>query len=207
MGPCLRQLLAGRISIWYASASLGFLGGWCAEALGSVNCYAGDVSVFDVDTASEVSSFDQHGGGITAFAWLGWAPGNFGTVNTRTGVMRVWNVSQRYVGKRNCVQEVPSMMRGCRSTLQYLRIAEEGLTHLVPIPGTEMLIAGFVDGSVGLFDVGRRSMVHRTPPGHTETIFDVEFDPNNKDLVATGSYDGAVKVSCCTCAAPPLCSF
>lgn len=30
--------------------------------------------------------------------------------------------------------------------------------------------------------------------GHTETIFDCEFKPDNPDLLATASFDGTIKV-------------
>ena len=29
-----------------------------------------------------------------------------------------------------------------------------------------------------------------TEPNHSETIFDIAFNPQNKEILATGSYDG-----------------
>jgi hypothetical protein len=37
------------------------------------------------------------GSGISALAWMPWAAGNFVSVNPRTGVLRVFNVSQKQV--------------------------------------------------------------------------------------------------------------
>jgi WD40 repeat protein len=34
----------------------------------------------------------------------------------------------------------------------------------------------------------------QTEAGHAETVFDLEFCPSNKDLIASCSYDGTVRV-------------
>ena len=47
------------------------------------------------------------------------------------------------------------------------------------------LIAVFDDYSRNLFVVIQ---------GHTETIFDCQFDPDDADILATGSFDGTIKV-------------
>lgn len=32
---------------------------------------------------------------VKAISWMSWAPGSFVSVSSRTGVIRVWNVSQK----------------------------------------------------------------------------------------------------------------
>jgi len=55
---------------------------------------AGTTKLMDVSSKTMVRSFDKETHTVKAMAWLDWAPGNFATCNARTGVIKVWNVSQ-----------------------------------------------------------------------------------------------------------------
>ena len=57
--------------------------------------YSSTVSLWDVESGSEVHCFDKQGTGISAVCWMDWTAGSFATSNPRTGVIKVWNVSQR----------------------------------------------------------------------------------------------------------------
>ncbi|XP_051475988.1 WD repeat-containing protein 17 isoform X2 [Apus apus] len=52
----------------------------------------------------------------------------------------------------------------------------------------------FMDGGVGLYDMGARKWDFLRDLGHVETIFDCKFKPDNPDLLATASFDGTIKV-------------
>ncbi|KAL5011845.1 hypothetical protein ScPMuIL_010396 [Solemya velum] len=56
------------------------------------------------------------------------------------------------------------------------------------------VICTFLDGGVGLYDLGRRKWDFLRDQGHIETIFDCQFKPDDCDLLATASFDGTVKV-------------
>lgn len=45
---------------------------------------------------------------------------------------------------------------------------------------------------VALFDVAKKTMLWRTSGGHTETIFDCAFSPQDCNLLATCSFDGSI---------------
>ena len=55
-------------------------------------------------------------------------------------------------------------------------------------------VCTFLDGGVGLYDLSRRRWFFLRDQGHIETIFDCKFKPDNSDLLATGSFDGTIKI-------------
>ncbi|KAF2351204.1 WD40 repeat, partial [Trinorchestia longiramus] len=61
------------------------------------------------------------------------------------------------------------------------------------VPAVSVLCL-FKDGGVGLYQVRRKHWIFNREHGHTETIFDCSFKPDNCDLLATGSFDGSIKV-------------
>uniref|UniRef100_A0A8C5S7X5 Gem-associated protein 5 TPR domain-containing protein n=1 Tax=Laticauda laticaudata TaxID=8630 RepID=A0A8C5S7X5_LATLA len=52
----------------------------------------------------------------------------------------------------------------------------------------------FMDGGVGLYNMGAKKWEFLRDLGHVETIFDCKFKPDNPDLLATASFDGTIKV-------------
>uniref|UniRef100_A0A8C7DNX0 WD repeat domain 17 n=1 Tax=Oncorhynchus kisutch TaxID=8019 RepID=A0A8C7DNX0_ONCKI len=52
----------------------------------------------------------------------------------------------------------------------------------------------FVDGGVGLYDMGAKKWDFLRDLGHVETIFDCKFKPDDPNLLATASFDGTIKV-------------
>jgi WD40 repeat protein len=40
----------------------------------------------------------------------------------------------------------------------------------------------------------KRNVDFETEAGHAETVFDLEFCPGNRDVIASCSYDGSVRV-------------
>ena len=58
----------------------------------------------------------------------------------------------------------------------------------------DALLCSFKNGSVGLYDFDKRKIEFITEASHSETIFDIQFSPINKDLLASGSYDGSTKI-------------
>jgi WD40 repeat protein len=50
------------------------------------------------------------------------------------------------------------------------------------------------NGALLVFNIARKRVEFQTEAGHAETVFDLEFCPSNKDLIASCSYDGTVRV-------------
>ena len=62
------------------------------------------------------------------------------------------------------------------------------------ISNPNLYVISFEKGSVGIYDIEKRKFEFLTEEAHSETIFDIQFCPWNKDLIATCSYDSTVKV-------------
>uniref|UniRef100_A0A3B3ZTQ0 Uncharacterized protein n=1 Tax=Periophthalmus magnuspinnatus TaxID=409849 RepID=A0A3B3ZTQ0_9GOBI len=52
----------------------------------------------------------------------------------------------------------------------------------------------FLDGGVGLYDMGAKKWDFLRDLGHIETIFDCKFKPDDPNLLATASFDGTIKI-------------
>lgn len=137
--------------------------------------YENFVSLWDTQAGSEMHAFEKQGIGISSIAWMAWTSGNFLTTNARTGVVKVWNVSQK-------------------QPLQSVRITEAGI-NTVAFSGRETAgLFACVDGSLAVYDMERSCIAFKTCAGHTDTIFDCLFSVDNPDLFASSSYEGTVKI-------------
>lgn len=100
------------------------------------------------------------------------------------GSLQVWNVSQQ--------QPLRTLKTGVSAPAQSVQM----------FPGCSRALLTFQDGTLLLYDVSAQRSVWRSQPGHTETIFDTAWSPENACLLATCSYDGTVRVwdaSTCEC--------
>jgi len=82
--------------------------------------------------------------------------------------------------------------------LHTIKAGEAPLINILNIHNTSYAKDGFLlsfkNGSVGIFNYSKKALEFLTQPNHSETIFDMAFKPNNKDILATGSYDGSIKI-------------
>lgn len=141
-------------------------------------CAFGDgaLSLYDAAKLSEVHNFDAQSQPIVSLAWVGTRQGNFVSATDRVGVLRIWNVSQR-------------------QPLEQIKVGLAGVNSIKAFPSDpNLMLLSFKNSSVGVCDVAARTMKFVTCPGHSETIFDVVFHPDDPDQVATASYDGHVKI-------------
>ena len=61
-----------------------------------LGCRSGVIHMYDVDANAQLQTFDKApGGGLQMLAWVPGVPGDFVSVSHKTGVLRVWNVSNR----------------------------------------------------------------------------------------------------------------
>ncbi|GMH75682.1 hypothetical protein TL16_g06841 [Triparma laevis f. inornata] len=134
----------------------------------------GAIRLMDVTTMENVRTYEREAH-VQTLSWLGWAPGNFSTCNVRTGVVKVWNVSQT-------------------KPIEHRRVGHTGFQSCLVIPGTSRAICSFVDGSVTVFDMKKKQREFITPSGHTETVFGCEYSPSSPNIMATSSYDSTVKI-------------
>ena len=132
------------------------------------------ISLWDTETKTEIHVFEAQTTKITSISWMDWTAGNFISTNSVTGIIKVWNVSQK-------------------APIQSIRVAQTGITNSCFANDHRLLVSGN-DGSVVVYHIDKKYIEYETSAGHTETIFDASMSPLSADIVATCSYDSTIKV-------------
>ncbi|KAL3878905.1 hypothetical protein ACJMK2_031231 [Sinanodonta woodiana] len=151
---------------------------------------------------------------VHTLSWVASAPGMFVTGDSLTGVMRLWNAS-----KPNPIENIqlkksafhvlhsicdnnPTLVTDEKdsssdsnmlSSTSWPRHQPWLLTLILPFLQARLSAPFGMEGS-GFYNLGRRKWIFLREQGHVETIFDCKFHPENPDLLATGSFDGTIKV-------------
>ncbi|KAJ3583786.1 hypothetical protein NHX12_015573 [Muraenolepis orangiensis] len=157
---------------------------------------------------------------VQCLAWVPSAPGLFITGDSQVGVLRIWNVSRstpldniklkktgfhalhvlsspppkKALGNPGSPVKNQHHHHYTSSTSEAVpppSLAQKNLFFSRP-PGRA--VCCFMDGGVGLYDMGAKKWDFLRDLGHVETIFDCKFKPDDPDLLATASFDGTIKV-------------
>ncbi|KFP71818.1 WD repeat-containing protein 17 [Acanthisitta chloris] len=159
-------------------------------------------------------SFPSAAASVQCLAWVPSAPGMFITGDSQVGVLRVWNVSRttpidnfklKKTGFHGLhVLSSPPKKKSCSSQYPTKNHHTSSTSEAVPPPAFTQnqafslppghAVCCFMDGGVGLYDMGAKKWDFLRDLGHIETIFDCKFKPDNPDLLATASFDGTIKV-------------
>ncbi|OMJ90152.1 hypothetical protein SteCoe_7544 [Stentor coeruleus] len=135
----------------------------------------GSLALFDVESAQILMAFDIISTGIKSMAWNKSSPGEFFTVTDKIAALKVWNVS-----KKNPVDTV--------------KLGNSGISHISYMHDRGELVCAFKNGSMGVYSLLKKKLEFCTEPGHAETVFDISINPNDKNMVATASYEGTIKI-------------
>ena len=135
----------------------------------------GSLALFDAETAQVLQAFDKISTGIKSMAWNKSSPGEFFTVTDKIAALKIWNVS-----KRNPVDTV--------------KLGNSGISHISYMHDRGELQCAFKSGSIGIYSLLKKKLEFCTEPGHAETVFDISINPNDKNLLATASYEGTIKI-------------
>ncbi|XP_066535677.1 WD repeat-containing protein 17 isoform X2 [Hoplias malabaricus] len=151
---------------------------------------------------------------IQCLAWVPTAPGMFITGDSQVGVLRIWNVSRttpldNFKLKKTGfhalhVLNSPPAKRVFSSISPSKNHYTSSTSEAVPPPTLSQnqafslppghAVCCFMDGGVGLYDMGMKKWDFLRDLGHVETIFDCKFKPDDPNLLATASFDGTIKV-------------
>ena len=135
----------------------------------------GSLALFDVDTTQIMMAFDRISTGIKSIAWNKASPGEFFTVTDKIAALKIWNVS-----KKNPVDTV--------------KLGNSGISHISYMHDRGELICAFKNGSMGVYSLLKKKLEFCTEPGHAETVFDISINPKDKNMIATASYEGTIKI-------------
>nr|XP_029499403.1 WD repeat-containing protein 17-like [Oncorhynchus nerka] len=159
-------------------------------------------------------SFPSSAASVQCLAWVPSAPGMFITGDSQVGVLRIWNVSRstpldNFKLKKTGfhalhVLNSPPAKKSLSSISLTKNHYTSSTSEAVPPPTLSQnqafslppghAVCCFVDGGVGLYDMGAKKWVFLRDLGHVETIFDCKFKPDDPNLLATASFDGTIKV-------------
>ncbi|ELT94041.1 hypothetical protein CAPTEDRAFT_222827 [Capitella teleta] len=167
------------------------------------------VRLIDTSSLSVIMSFSLPSAAaqVHTLAWLHQAPGMFVTGDAHSGVLRLWNVS-----KSSPIENLRLKKTGFHA-LHVFSSSPQVDQQETALSGTKRgslppslnassrfalppahAVCTFLDGGVGLYDLGKRRWNFLRDQGHVETIFDCKFKPDDCDQLATGSFDGTIKI-------------
>ncbi|MBN3326611.1 WDR17 protein, partial [Atractosteus spatula] len=159
-------------------------------------------------------SFPSVAASVQCLAWVPSAPGMFITGDSQVGVLRVWNVSRttpldnfklKKTGfhalhvlnsppaKKSFSTNSPTKNHHTSSTSEAVPPPTLSQSQAFCLPPGHAVCC-FMDGGVGLYDMGAKKWDFLRDLGHVETIFDCKFKPDDPNLLATASFDGTIKV-------------
>ncbi|XP_029434040.1 WD repeat-containing protein 17 isoform X3 [Rhinatrema bivittatum] len=174
------------------------------------------IRLVDSDSLSCITtfSFPSAAASVQCLAWVPSAPGMFITGDSQVGVLRVWNVSRttpidnfklKKTGfhalhvlnsppkKKSFSTHSPTKSHYTSSTSEAVPPPTFTQNQAFSLPPGHAVCC-FMDGGVGLYDMGAKKWDFLRDLGHVETIFDCKFKPDDPNLLATASFDGTIKV-------------
>uniref|UniRef100_A0A8C5CRW8 WD repeat domain 17 n=1 Tax=Gadus morhua TaxID=8049 RepID=A0A8C5CRW8_GADMO len=134
--------------------------------------------------------------------------------DSQVGVLRIWNASRsspldniklKKTGfhalhvlhsppaKKALGSSSPNKSQYTSSTSEAVPPPTLSQNHSFSLPPGHAVCC-FMDGGVGLYDMGAKKWDFLRDLGHVETIFDCKFKPDDPNLLATASFDGTIKV-------------
>ncbi|XP_031722902.1 WD repeat-containing protein 17 isoform X3 [Anarrhichthys ocellatus] len=158
--------------------------------------------------------FPSAAASVQCLAWVPSAPGMFITGDSQVGVLRVWNVSRSTpldsfklkktgfhamhvlnspLAKKAQSSCSPSKSHHTSSTSEAIPPPTLSQNRSFSLPPGHAVCC-FMDGGVGLYDMGAKKWDFLRDLGHVETIFDCKFKPDDHNLLATASFDGTIKI-------------
>eukprot|EP00826_Nyctotherus_ovalis_P013547 TRINITY_DN13688_c0_g1_i12.p1 TRINITY_DN13688_c0_g1~~TRINITY_DN13688_c0_g1_i12.p1 ORF type:complete len:273 (-),score=63.29 TRINITY_DN13688_c0_g1_i12:218-1036(-) len=136
----------------------------------------GEIKLFEGFKETEMLTFDRQGTPVRTMNWVHDTSGDFITSSLKMGAIKLWNASQK-------------------TPKQTIKVGTKGIQTFEGFRrDPDLYVAVFKDGSLGVFSMRKKKVVWKIDAGHSESIFAVKFKPLDSEILATGSYDGYVKV-------------
>ena len=139
-------------------------------------------------------------GTISSIKWMPWAAGSFAVSNNRTGMLKIFNVSQNQTIDRIRINAMDGIVGfifmdqiEAKNSMNSLRGKSNEFAGRKKRFATKALCAS-MNGSIYIYDVKQKNLVFKTTSGHTETIFAITMNPSDPDILVTASYDGTIRL-------------
>jgi len=132
--------------------------------------------MFEAENGNESIVFERQGVSINCLSWMYNMSGDFITTSEKIGALRIWNASQK--------SSKTVIKTGSLGIQQFECFKSFVNWHAIV----------FTDGSIAVFDLKKKKTIWKLETAHSETVFSLEFKPNNFSILATGSYDENIKI-------------
>eukprot|EP01034_Spumella_vulgaris_P023701 gene23701-29947_t len=133
------------------------------------------ISLWDIESGTEIHVFDKQSLPITSIAWLDWTAGNFLSTNSRNSSFKIWNASQKAPLE---ILKISNTTNNTNGT------AGSALTSGVAI--------GY-DGTMKIWNIHDLSLV-KTLPGNSEASYCVAWSKLNENFICSTSSDQSLIV-------------
>jgi len=108
--------------------------------------------------------------------WTNDKSGSFITSADKLGFLQLWNV-------------------GGKEPQRFIKVGTSGVHTMLPLPGKmQRILIAMKNGAILIYNVAKHRTDFATESGHSETIFDMDYCPSRKDVLASCSYDGTVRI-------------
>ncbi|CDW86163.1 wd repeat-containing protein 17 [Stylonychia lemnae] len=121
-------------------------------------------------------TYEKQSVGVNNICWRDDKSGDFITSTRKVGTLRLWNVASR-------------------EPKQIIKVGSSGIHCMTKLKGdSKRMLIGFINGAVQVFNLEKRRIEFQSEAGHAETVFDLEFSPTDRNIFASCSYDGTVRI-------------
>lgn len=135
----------------------------------------GALVLVDIVSSTITQTFEVQDTPVTSISWLNGQAGMFVTTDGESPKLRVWSVNNR----------TPALI--------WNPVAGSALFGSTAFAIGKLFLA-LRDGSVAVFNTKRQQIEMRTEAGHTDTIHRCRYAHHNRDLLASASTDGTIRV-------------
>jgi WD40 repeat protein len=135
----------------------------------------GSLVLLDLIQATTIQRFEKFGTCVENIVWLKNEPGTFFTTSKKSGRIVFWNVSKK-------------------TYKEISKISNAGILSIIPLSDPNHVLVSLDNGSVIIYDIVYERCLFELEPGHSETIFDLKFNPIEYAIAATCSYDSTIKI-------------
>ncbi|KEG10302.1 hypothetical protein DQ04_03911010 [Trypanosoma grayi] len=135
----------------------------------------GALALLDIASNAVVQAFEVHGTPVISISWLAGQAGTFVTTDGESSKLRLWGVNSR------------------TPALTWNPIAGSVLLGSAAFAPEHLLLA-LRNGSVVVYNTKTHQVEMQTEGGHTDTMHSCRYAHHDRELLATASTDGSIRV-------------
>jgi WD40 repeat protein len=140
-----------------------------------VGTHDGYSFLLDVNQMVIIMKFEKFGSGVVSLIWKKQDPGTFISITGGSGRVAYWNVSKKNYN-------------------EITKFADCEILNCLDLQDQSKVLMSLGNGSVVIYDLEFRKNIFTLEPNHSETIFDLKYNPFSYGIFATCSYDSTIKV-------------